>query len=230
MGYNSHPKIMKKLFYSFFMLVAMSLTFVACEQSTPEPEQKPEPEVEEVQSNCKLYKVTEQLQQDGNALYQFQFTTDDLNVSEQTGSGDYLILMIYAKPQEDSAPVAKTYNYLNFGDFYNFPEECLLGGAVLKNNETGEQQLAGTFAYVIENGQAKDLIFCNEGNVKFEGNATKGLLTATLKFTSGTEEGKTYEREYIYNGPINVSSRSVSRAPQMTMPEAFKITNLSINY
>lgn len=223
MGYNSHLKVMKKLFYSFFMLIAMSLTFIACEQTTPDPEPQPEPEPE-FKSNCYLYQAQQQMDDTGSALYILEFMTNELNVEEQSGSGDYLILMLYTEPQENSAPAAKTYNCATFGEWYESRVECMIGGALVNG-----EQLAGTFVQIIEDGEMVDIAFCTGGTVKFEGDLTNGTVIADLDLISGTVENKTYERTYTYKGQINLN-KSASVAPQRAMSKAFKLTNLSINY
>ena len=225
MGYNSHLKVMKKLFYSFFMLIAMSLTFIACEQTTPEPEPQPEPEPEpKVESNCYLYKAQQQMDNNGSALYILEFMTNELNVEEQSGSGDYLILMLYTEPQENSAPAAKTYNWAAFGEWYESRVECMVGGAVVN-----QESLAGTFVQIIEDGQMTDVAFSTGGTVEFKGNLEEATVIANLDFISGTIENQTYKKEFIYNGPIKLS-QSASVAPQRAMSKALRLTNLSINY
>ena len=106
MGYNSHPKIMKKLFYSFIMLVAMSLTFVACEQKNPDDNKQ------EIKSNCELFVCQYSIDETGHAMYVFEFSTNGLDIVNAKGSGDYLVLMAYAKPGADGFPTENTYKLI----------------------------------------------------------------------------------------------------------------------
>ena len=228
MGYNSHLKVMKKLFYSFFMLIAMSLTFIACEQTKPEPQPEPEPEPK-VESNCYLYQAQQQMDNNGSALYILEFMTNGLNVEEQSGSGDYLILMLYSEPQENSAPAAKTYNYAKYSDWDQYREECFLGGAILKNEQTGQQLIAGTFVQIIEDGEVVDIAFSTGGTVEFKGNLEEATLIANFDLISGYNTNQTYKKEFIYNGPIELK-KATSVAPQRAMSKALRLTNLSINY
>lgn len=198
------------------MLVAMSMTFVACG-----PQVEPEPEVE---SNCYLYQAQQQIDETGSALYILEFMTNELNVEEQSGSGDYLILMLYTEPQENSAPAAKIYKYAAFGDWYESREECFIGGAIVN-----EESLAGTFVQIIEDGEITDIAFSSGGTVEFKGNLEEATVIANLDFISGTIENQTYKKEFIYNGPIELE-KAASVAPQRAMSKALKLTNLSINY
>ena len=192
MVYNSHPKIMKKLFYSFVMLVAMSLTFVACG-----PQVEPDPEVE---SNCDFLSAQYSFDETGNAMYVFEFTTNGVDVDNAKGTGEYLAIMLYAQPGEDDFPVAKTYNYSSFEDLANSEEwdECVIGAYAMS-----QTQLIGTYVYVIENDEATDILLSTDATVKFEGNKTKGTITADIEFES-VVTGDIINKQYIYSGAMNL--------------------------
>ena len=215
MVYNSRLKIMKKLFYSFVMLVAMSLTFVACDDNTDPGTGNKTPEVE---SNCDMYQAYYTDMEDGTALYVFEFISKSLDTESNSGSGEDVIIMFCAELQEDGCPAAGTYNFVEFADFSQNLGEGLIEGVALS-----QEQFAGTYGYVIEDGQMTDIVFCADGNVKFEGNATKGTLTANITFESGVQgnEGVTYEREYIYSGAFNLTENK-SSAPAKTIAKALK--------
>ncbi|MBQ8721751.1 MAG: hypothetical protein IJY67_06360 [Paludibacteraceae bacterium] len=188
---------MKKLFYSFFVLIAMSLTFVACDQKEPEPEPEPEPEI---QSNCSIFKAQYGVDKQG-VVYIFEIFSNTLAVNDDmtaiTGSGDDCMIMMYASAaQEDGYPTAKEYSVIAPEDLTEESNDCVVGGMAYQG------QPIGTFAYVIENGQAVDGLLCTEGSIKFEGNATKGIMTAKLKFENS--QGEIVEREYIYNGKMSL--------------------------
>ena len=216
MVYNSHPKIMKKLFYSFVMLVAMSLTFVACEPGDGGDDKK-KPGKEPV-SNCSIYQSEYTDLGDGTALYVFEVVSNTLDVENSSGSGEDAIIMFCATLQEDGSPAPGTYDFIEFADFSENLGEGLLEGVALS-----QDKFAGTFGYVIEDGEMTDIVFCADGSVKFEGNATKGILTANITFESGIQgnEGVTYEREYIYNGAFDMSERK-SSAPTKNLSRAPK--------
>ena len=191
---------MKKLFYSFFALVAMSLMFVACGETTPEPD----PEVE---STCQLMQAYYTDLENGTYLYVFELISNELDAVNHIGIGDDIIIMMCAQPQENGAPVAKTYNTVNFQEWTQYYGEGVLTGVALS-----QTSFAGTFGYIVEDGQATDIIFCDNAEVKFEGNNAKGILTAKIKFASGTQEGVTYDKEYVFNGEFNVKPKQ-SAAP-----------------
>ena len=201
MGYNSHSKIMKKLFYSFIMLVAMSLTFVACEQKEPE-----------VKSNCELFAAQYSIDETGNAMYVFEFSTNGLDVMNAKGSGDYLILMAYAKPGADGFPTENTYNLIPFEELAMSEEweECIIGPYAMS-----ETQLIGTFAYIIENDEPTDILLCTSAEVKFEGNKTNGTIIANLELESALT-GDIVTKEYIYSGAMNLQEAKAA-APSKVM-------------
>ena len=206
---------MKKLFYSFIMLVAMSLTFVACEQPDngedgKKPGKKPE-------TNCVKYQSYYTDLGDGTALYVLEFVTKDLDEKTST-EGENVIIMFCATPQEDGAPVATTYDFIGFDEFSQNQGEGLVEGVALS-----QEQFAGTFGYIIEEGQIADIVFCTGGEVKIEGNNTNGTLTASIEFTSGVQgkEDVTYDREYIYNGEFEFKERKAS-APEKAIARAMK--------
>ena len=187
---------MKKLFYSFFMLAAMSLTFVACEQKEPEQKEE-EPKVE---SNCNL-DYFETTTTDFGQVYLIGITTNDVVLTDNgfQGTGDYLSLQMYAKPQEDLFPVENSYKAYSIEEMdENFAEEeFVMGGTVF------EGYPAGTFIATIEDGENTDILFCIGGTVKFEGNATDGVITANLDFESFLT-GETFEKEFIFAGAIDI--------------------------
>lgn len=201
---------MKKLFYSFIMLVAMSLTFVACGPV--------EPETKEPETNCDMYQSEYTDLEDGTALYVFEFVSKGLDAENNTGSGEDVIVMFCATPQEDGCPTPGTYEFIEFAEWTENQGEGLLEGVALS-----QEQFAGTFGYIIEDGKMTDIAFCADGKVKFEGNATKGILTANITLESGVQgnEGVTYERKYIYNGSFNMKERKTS-APARAIAKAIK--------
>lgn len=180
---------MKKLFYSFFMLITMSLAFVACDQKEPEPE---------VKSNCTPYSAQFMVDETGGAMYVFELITNDLDIENQSGNGEDLVLMMYAQPQEDGFPTAKKYEYIGFEELTDDLTDCLLGGLPIS-----AEQVIGTFAYVIEDGQAVDILLCIDGTVEFKGNAQKGTLIANLELES-VVSGDITTKEYIYDGPFDM--------------------------
>ena len=206
MGYNSHPKIMKKLFYSFVMLVAMSLTFVACEQKNPDDNKQ------EIKSNCELFVCQYSIDETGHAMYVFEFSTNGLDIVNAKGSGDYLVLMAYAKPGADGFPTENTYKLIPFEELANSEEweECIIGPYAMS-----ETQLIGTFAYIIENDEATDILLCTSAEVKFEGNKTNGTIIANLELESALT-GDIVTKEYIYSGAMNLEEAKAA-APSRVM-------------
>ena len=75
MVYNSYLKIMKKLFYSLIMLVAMSLTFVACDGGNTPGGYKPGKN----ESNCEFFAGQYSVDETGKAMYVFEFATNGLD-------------------------------------------------------------------------------------------------------------------------------------------------------
>ena len=211
MVYNSHLKIMKKLLFSLVALVAMSLTFVACDNGT-DPGTKPGNKQPE--SNCNKFQAYYTDLGDGTALYVFEFVTKDLD-EEKSDEGEDVIIMFCAEPQTDGSPVAKTYDFVDFVDWTETLGEGLLGGAALS-----QTQFAGTYGYIIEGRQATDIVFCTDGEVKFEGNDAKGTLTAKIEFTSGTT-GEICEKEYIFSGAFELEE-NVASAPAKAAARATK--------
>lgn len=207
MVYNSHLKIMKKLLFSLVALVAMSFTFVACEDNTGTGTGTNQT----VKSNCSPYDAQYYVDESG-AIYLFEFLTEGLEVSGQNifGSGDDVILMVYAQPQKDGYPTAKTYEVIPFEEITEEDTECVVGGYVYQSN------VIGSYAYVVEDGEAVDGLLCIGGSIKFEGNATNGTMTANLEFMD--TKGNTVEREYIYSGKLNIEQyvdEAPARAPKM---------------
>lgn len=206
MVYNCHLKIMKKLFYSFIMLVAMSLTFVACEK---------EPEQPEVKSNCDFFAAQYSVDETGKAMYVFEFATNGLDIENAKGTGDYFVLMMYAQPSADGFPTAKTYNLVSFEELANMEdwEECMIGAMPVS-----ETQIIGTFTYIIEEDKATDILLGIDGNVTFEGNTEKGIIKAVVEFESGVN-GDIVTKEYIYNGATKLTEEKSYVAPK----KAFKL-------
>ncbi len=194
------------------MLVAMSLTFVACEPGNVNTNKQPE-------SNCDMYQSQYTDLGDGTALFVFELISKDLDAENSTGSGEDVIVMFCATLQEDGCPAPGTYEFVEFAEWTENQGEGLLEGVALS-----QEQFAGTFGYIIENGKMTDIAFCADGEVKFEGNATKGILTANITLESGVQgnEGVTYEREYIYNGSFDMEERK-SSAPEKAIAKAFKL-------
>lgn len=176
------------------MLVAMSLTFVACEQPDSGDDKKPA----ELKSNCSIFNAQYAIDEFG-AIYAIEIITDGLEVNGQTasGSGDNCLIMMYAKPQEDGYPVAKTYEVVPAEELSDDDTECVVGGMVY------ESQPIGTYAYVIEDGEGTDGMLCIGGTIKFEGNATQGNMIANLEFESAMT-GDIIEREYIFSGAMDL--------------------------
>jgi hypothetical protein len=187
---------MKKLLFSLVALVAMSLTFVACDQKEPEPEP--------VKSNCKVYNAQYLIDQDG-AIYIFEILTNGLSVDANnnvSGTGDDCMIMVYAMPQADGFPKAKVYNVVPVEELTENDTECVVGGTVMNN------QPIGTFAYVIEDGEGVEGLLCQGGTMKFEGNATNGTITANFEFVNA--KGEVIEREYIYSGAFEMEEVQAS--------------------
>ncbi len=208
MVYNSHIKIMKKLLFSLVALVAMSLTFVACEGgNTPSGEDKPGNKPgNQPKTNCAKYQAYYTDLGNGTALYVLEFVTKDLD-EKTSNEGEDVIIMFCAQSQEDGAPVATTYDFVDFMNWYETEEEGLVGGAALS-----QEQLVGTYGYIIEERQIADIVFCTDGEVKIEGNNAKGTLTAKIEFTSGVQgnDDKVYEREYIFSGAFDFEENKAS--------------------
>lgn len=207
MVYNSHLKIMKKLLFSLFALVAMSLTFVACEGGEDPGKDKPGTKPgKKPETNCVKYQSYYTDLGDGTALYVLEIVTKDLD-EQKTDEGENAIIMFCAEPQEDGAPVAKTYDYVDFASWTETYGEGLLSGVALS-----QEQFAGTFGYIIEGRQIADIVFCSDGEVKIEGNNTNGTLTAKIEFTSGVQgkEDQVYEREYVFNGEFEFVEKKTS--------------------
>ena len=129
MGYNSHPKIMKKLFYSFVMLVAMSLTFVACEQKNPDDNKQ------EIKSNCELFVCQYSIDETGHAMYVFEFSTNGLDIVNAKGSDD-LAMRIKTLAKENDIEIVENkllarelYTKVEIGDI--IPEEYLQAMAII---------------------------------------------------------------------------------------------------
>ncbi len=185
---------MKKLFYSFVMLVAMSLSFVACG-----PQVEPEPEVE---SNCTVTSIQTKATEFGQ-VYIVEATTNDVTLTDSGfgGTGDYFYMQMYANPQEDLFPAANTYQAYaieEMGEDFDV-EEFVMGGAIY------EGYPIGTFIAVIENGKNTDLLFCIGGTVEFKGNATNGTMIAKLDFQSFVTED-IVEKEFIFNGAVTIET------------------------
>ena len=210
MVYNSHLKIMKKLLFSLFALVAMSLTFVSCEGGEDPGKDKPgkQPESNYVKQQAYYTDLG-----DGTALYVFELVTKDLS-EQKTEEGEDVIIMFCAEPQEDGAPVAKTYEFVELVDWTETFGEGLLGGAAIS-----QTQFAGTYGYIIEGNQATDVVFCTDGEVKIEGNNTKGTLTAKIELTSGVT-GEVSEKEFVFSGAFELEN--VAAAPAKVVARATK--------
>lgn len=198
------------------MLVAMSLTFVACEQPDngedgKKPGKKPE-------TNCNMFQSEYTDLGDGTALYVFEFMSKGLDAETASGSGEDVIIMFCATPQEDGCPTPGTYEFVEFLEWTENQGEGLLEGVAMS-----QEQFAGTFGYIIEDGKMTDIAFCVDGEIKFEGNATNGTLIADITLESGIQgnEGVTYEREYIYNGEFEMSERK-TQAPTKTNSRVMK--------
>ena len=189
---------MKKLLFSLVALVAMSLTFVACEPKTPE-----------VESNCTVTAIQTSATEYGQ-VYIIEATTNDvaLTASGFSGTGDYFYMQMYANPQEDLFPAANTYQAYaveEMGEDFA-EEEFVMGGFVYENYPMG------TFVAVIEDGQNTDILFCIGGTVEFKGNSANGTIIAKLDFQSLVTED-IVEKEFIFNGAIDVETIQ-SIAPQ----------------
>lgn len=185
----------------------MSLTFVACEKPTPETDQDPEPEV---QSNCNIIKA--QWGEDAvGGVYVFELFTNTLAITPDfksiTGSGDDCIIMLYAATQEDGYPVAGEYQFIAVENLTKESTNCLIGGTVQNGKPLG------TYAYVVEEGNPVDGLLCTGGSIKFEGNATEGIMTAKLEFES-TVTKETVTREYVYSGEMPLEYRPMDAPSQ----------------
>lgn len=213
MVYNSYLKIMKKLFYSLIMLVAMSLTFVACDGGNTPGGNKPD----KVESNCEFFAGQYSVDETGKAMYVFEFATNGLDIANGTGTGEYFVLMLYAQPGSDGFPIAKTYNHISFEELAYMEEwdECVIGGAPVS-----QSQIIGTFVYNIENDQATDVLLSLDGNVTIEGNQTNGTIKATIDFESAVT-GDIITKEYIYSGAINLEEQVA--APAARAARAFEL-------
>lgn len=236
MVYNSSTIIMKKLFYSVICLLIMGLTVASCEKPNTENEDDNKDNVENTNpdddnkdddnqnddnqndnnqnddnnnqnatSDCRIYSAQYGVDATG-AVYVFELLTNDIEISADatsiSGSGDDCIIMMYATPQEDGYPVAKEYPVIPLEELSNEDTECVIGGTVMQG------QPIGTFAYVIEEGQAVDGLLCVGGSVKFEGNATNGTMTANFEFMN--TQGETVERTYIYSGKMELEEMPMS--------------------
>jgi hypothetical protein len=198
---------MKKLFYSFLMLAAMSLTFVACEKPTPDPDPDPEPEVK---SNCNIIKA--QWGEDAvGGVYVFELFTNTLAITPDfksiTGSGDDCIIMLYAATQEDGYPVAGEYQFIAVENLTKESTNCLIGGTVQGGKPIG------THTYVVEDGNPVDGLLCTGGSIKFEGNATKGVMTANIEFTS-VQTDEVVTRQYVFAGEMPLEYRPMDAPSQ----------------
>ncbi len=204
MVYNSSTIIMKKLFYSVICLLIMGLTVTSCEKpNTGNEDDKKEDQ--KPTSNCRIYSAQYGVDATG-AVYVFELLTNDIEISADatsiSGSGDDCIIMMYATPQEDGYPVAKEYPVISIEEMTNEDTECVIGGTVMQG------QPIGTFAYIIEDGQAVDGLLCVGGSVKFEGNAAEGTMTANFEFMNSN--GETVEKTYIYSGKMDLEEMPMS--------------------
>lgn len=205
MGYNSHPKIMKKLFYSFIMLVAMSLTFVACEQKEPELIEDEKPKVE---SNCELQFAQQVVQGDQSAYY-FDITNGDLHLEDNQiagTTGEYVSIMLFAQSQEDNKlPKEQKYDVISAEELTEYTI-CVVGGAI------DQEGPFGTYGIAMTEGEVSDIFLCIDGNIKIEGDEKNATMTANFEFLSIMTE-ETFTREYIYNGAFDIEQYKNS-APQ----------------
>ena len=85
--------------------------------------------------------------------------------------------------------------------------DCVLGAYPIS-----QDQIIGTFAYVIEDGQATDILLCVGGDIKFEGNAKNGKMTADLEFTS-VVTNELVTRQLVKEGVFNLQ-KSGDYAPR----------------
>lgn len=226
MVYNSSTIIMKKLFYSVISLLIMGLTFASCEkpktneddenkdnvENTDQNDDENKDDNQTVEPNCYLYSGQYSTDEFGS-VYILEFLSNDLIIDGQSisGLGEDLMIMLYAQAQEDGYPKAKTYDVIPLLDITDEDTECVVGGYVY------EGQPIGTFAYTIEDGEAVDGLLCIGGTIKFEGNATKGTMTANLEFESAMT-GEIIEKQYIYSGALElqqVSASAPARAPKI---------------
>ena len=143
---------MKKLFYSFFMLIIMSLTFVACEPKDVNndenkdkienkddqtgDENKNDQTGDDVKSNCEFFAANYSIDELGKAIYVFEFATNGLDIANAKGTGEYIVIMMYAEPTKDGFPASKTYNFISFEDlaYMDTWEECVMGAYVMDEN------------------------------------------------------------------------------------------------
>ena len=208
MVYNSHLKIMKKLLFSLVALVAMSLTFVACDNGT-DPGTKPGDNQTEIESNCTITLIQTTSTAYGQ-VYLIETTTNDVALTNNgfSGTGDYFYMQMYAKPQEDLFPAANTYKAYAVEEMdEEFDvEEFVMGGTIY------EGYPAGTFIATIQNGENTDIWFCIGGTVEFKGNSTNGTMIAKLEFQSLMTED-IEEKEFIFNGAVDIETIQ-SIAPQ----------------
>ena len=219
-------------------MLTIGLVFTACEQTKqegddnkqttenpgndqkPNDDQKPEePEddkkPEGISSDCYVYSAQYAVD-DLGGIYILNFVTNDLKYEGQNiiGSGDDLVVMLYAMPQEDGYPLAKTYNVVIPEQLKESDTECVLGGYVENDGNP-----YGTYAFVVENGEITDGLLCTGGTIKFEGNATKGTMTANLDFINS--KGATVTKKYVYSGTMELEKVNLSapaaptRAPKM---------------
>lgn len=155
--------------------------------------------IAESNNNCSIYSAQYGIDETGTIYYMFEFLTSGIEINEDAtsayGSGDDLVIIMYATPQEDGYPVAKEYPVIALEEMTDEDTECVIGGTVIQG------QPIGTFAYVVEDGQAVDALLCVGGSVIFEGNATNGTMTANFEFMN--TQGETVERTYIYSGKID---------------------------
>lgn len=187
---------MKKFLFSLVALVAMSMTFVACDGGN-KPEEEPK-----VESNCTVNSIETKATEYGQ-VYLIETTTNDVALTNSgfSGTGDYFYMQMYAKPQEDLFPAANTYKAYpieEMGEDFDV-EEFVMGGTVF------EGYPAGTFVATIENGKNTDIWFCVGGTVEFKGNAANGTMIAKLEFQSLVTED-IEEKEYIFNGAVDVET------------------------
>ena len=165
-----------------------------------EDENKDDQTGDDVKSNCEFFAANFSIDKFGKAIYVFEFATNGLDIANAKGTGEYIVIMMYAEPTKDGFPASKTYNFISFEDltYMDTWEECVMGAYAMEENS-----LVGTFAYVIENDKAVDILLCTGGNIKFDGNTTNGTMTANLELTSGMTN-EVSEKEFIYNGKFTI--------------------------
>ena len=196
---------MKKIIYSLVALMAMSLTFVACEQ--PEQPQEPEqPQKPVVEPNCELRGAETSLTEYGQ-VYLFQFGTNDAQVTQSgfSGTGEIFQMQLYANPQEDLFPTEKTYKAYSAQEIEenkNFAEEeFVYGGAMIQQGN--QVVIGGTLYASIENGKNQNIFLCVGGTVEFQGNAEDGTMIANLDFVNA-KDGTASTKQYIYKGEFAI--------------------------